>query len=108
MHNSEPSAQYLARSLAGRRVTVVLWESAQAYKAATPAMRAQAERLINPHLTAPSRVIYQGQWSPTTSPPAEPARERGQWYRPRRIMSDTGGQLKKGGRGLGVVTTLGR
>jgi heme-degrading monooxygenase HmoA len=44
----------------GRRITVALWESEQAYQAATPAMGAQAERLVNPYLTAPSRVIYQG------------------------------------------------
>jgi hypothetical protein len=45
---------------AGRLITVALWASERAYQAAAPAIRAQAERRINPHLQAASRVVYQG------------------------------------------------
>ncbi len=41
----------------GRRITVALWESEEAYQAAAPAIRPQAERLITPHLQAASRVM---------------------------------------------------
>jgi hypothetical protein len=44
----------------GRLITVAVWESEQSYQAAAPAIRAQAERLINPFLQAASRAMYQG------------------------------------------------
>lgn len=44
----------------GRRLSVNLWADEQAYQAALPAMLAQAAQLMGPHLTGPSRVLYQG------------------------------------------------
>jgi phage-related minor tail protein len=44
----------------GRRLSVNLWADEQAYQAAVPEMLAQAAQLMGPHLTGPSRVLYQG------------------------------------------------
>ena len=44
----------------GRLVTVTLWESEQAQAAAQPLLQPQAERLMNPHLTTPPQIVYQG------------------------------------------------
>ena len=44
----------------GRRLSVNLWADEQAYQEVVPAMLAQAAQLMGPHLTGPSRVVYQG------------------------------------------------
>jgi hypothetical protein len=45
----------------GKRLSVVLWADEQAYRAALPNMLVQAAELMGPHLTAPSRVLFQGE-----------------------------------------------
>lgn len=44
----------------GKRLSFILWADERAYQAAVPSMLAQAAQLMGPHLTAPSRVLYQG------------------------------------------------
>ena len=41
-------------------VTVTVWESEQAADAATTILQPQAERLLGPLWSSPSRVVYQG------------------------------------------------
>lgn len=45
----------------GKRVSFILWEDEQSYQAALPNMLVQAAELMGPHLTAPSRVLFQGE-----------------------------------------------
>lgn len=44
----------------GRRLSVALWESEQAQAAATLVLQPQAERLMGPLWSSPSRIVYQG------------------------------------------------
>jgi hypothetical protein len=45
----------------GKRLSVVLWADENAYQTALPNMLVQAAELMGPHLTAPSRVVFQGE-----------------------------------------------
>jgi hypothetical protein len=44
----------------GRRLSVNLWVDEHAYQAAVPTMLEEAVQLMGPHLTGPSRVLFQG------------------------------------------------
>ena len=44
----------------GRRVTVTLWEDEEAQAAATLVLQPHAARILQPHLAAPAKIVYQG------------------------------------------------
>jgi hypothetical protein len=45
----------------GMRLSFILWADEDAYQSALPNMLLQAADLMGPHLTAPSRVLIQGE-----------------------------------------------
>ena len=45
----------------GKRLSFILWANEDAYQIALPNMLVQAAELMGPHLTAPSRVLFQGE-----------------------------------------------